>query len=119
MALGQWGDGGAWGHSTPNNFWNSPSEVFTRREALFDLGLIHRLSVKFTYKNAVDLVPRLANLMAMVKVQKGQHPFSHDALFDRDDMSYIGLKISHSGGTDFILSSTQLIAKLLKQRPRG
>ncbi len=126
MALGKWGDGDTWGHSAPNNFWNSPSETFTRREALIDWGhnpglsgVIRRLSVKFTYINAVDLVPRLANLMAMVKVKKGQQLATHEALFDRDDISYISLSIQHSGGTDFVLSHTQLLAKLLKQRPRG
>lgn len=119
MALGKWGDGGLWGHSAPNDTWNFPAQVYTKREALVDIGLIRRLSVLFTYVNAVNLVPKFANISVLAKIQKGQQLASHEALVDDDTLGIISLSISHGGGTDFVLSHTQLLVKHKKQRPRG
>ncbi len=118
MALGKWGDGGTWGHAAPNNFWNDATQEFSRREALFDIGKMHRVSVKFTYINATDISPRVSNVSVLLKSQKGQQLFTHEALFDRQ-IGIISLSIQHGGGTDFVISNVQLLAQQEKQRPRG
>lgn len=118
QTLGLWGDGGTWGHSTPNEFWNSPSLVFTRREALFDEAKIHQLAIQFNYSGAANLVPRLSNVSVLVKVQPGQQESTHQAVVDQT-IGVISVQVNHGGGTDFVISHLQLLIQQEKQRPRG
>lgn len=117
MTLNYWGDGSLYGDGDLYTAIAGASEYGAEYETQG-----HRVSLRLTYTANVAAGTSEAFIIHALRLRLGtrqQRSFTHEVFVDRViGTERVSLKVSHSG-SEFIISSMQLIAQRKRKQPKG